>query len=152
MTDLCIQSHGGSFSLRAACLILREGRALLVNNQRLQCLYTVGGRIRQGESSAEAARRECLEETGCPLEPERLVFVQERFYTADGCEHHEVVFFYLMQGDTTALAPGIQTDQAAESLCWVPLSSLPELNLLPPFLKNGLQALPGGVQHIVTRE
>lgn len=152
MTDLCLQNDGNSFSLRAACLILRDDRLLLVHNHRLHCWYTVGGRIRQGESSAEAARRECLEETGCPLEPEKLVFVQERFYTADGCEHHEVVFFYLMQGDTASIAPAAGTDQAAESLCWVPLSALPELNLLPPFLKTALQTLPQGVRHIVTRE
>lgn len=152
MTDLCMTGQGGSFSLRAACLILRDDRLLLVHNDRLQCWYTVGGRIRQGESSAEAARRECVEETGCPLEPERLVFVQERFYTAGGCERHEVVFFYLMQGDTEALAAGTETDQAGESLCWAPLSALPDMNLLPPFLKDGLQKLPEGVTHVISRE
>jgi 8-oxo-dGTP pyrophosphatase MutT (NUDIX family) len=112
----------------------------------------VGGRIRQGESSAEAARRECLEETGCPLEPERLVFVQERFYHAGGSEHHEVVFFYLMQGDTSSFAPGAGTDQAEESLCWVPLSALPYKNLYPSFLKTALQALPQEMRQIITRE
>ena len=152
MTDLRIQNDGGSFSLRAACLILREDRLLLVHNERLQCWYTVGGRVRQGESSAEAARRECVEETGCPLEPERLVFVQERFHHAGGSEHHEVVFFYLMQGDTATVAAGTETDQAGESLCWAPLSDLPAMNLLPPFLKDGLQKLPDGVRHIVARE
>ena len=76
--DIAIKQPTGRFSLRAACLILRDDRLLLVHNDRLQCWYTVGGRIRQGETSAEAARRECLEETGCLLEPEGPVFVQER--------------------------------------------------------------------------
>ena len=114
--------------------------------------YTVGGRIRQGETSAEAARRECLEETGCPLEPEGPVFVQERFYGVDGCGHHEVVFFYRMKGETGSIPSECGTDQPGESLRWVPVHQLGEIDLRPPFLKDGLQKLPDGVMHVISRD
>lgn len=150
--DIAIKQPTGRFSLRAACLILRDDRLLLVHNDRLQCWYTVGGRIRQGETSAEAARRECLEETGCLLEPEGPVFVQERFYTADGCQHHEVVFFYRMNGDADMIPPDGDTDQAGEGLRWVPVDQLKEIDLRPPFLKDGLQKKLEGVIHVISRD
>ncbi len=150
--DIALKQECGSFSLRAAALVFRDDCLLLVRNERLQCCYTVGGRVQQGETTAEAARRECMEETGRSLEPERLIFVQERFYIAGDSQNHELVFFYLMQGDTGSISTGMAGDQPEESLCWVPVSDLPGLNLLPPFLGQALQALPETVVHVVSRE
>lgn len=150
--DARFHSAAGSFTLRAAALILRDGCVLLARSDDHDCFYTVGGAVRQNESTDCAALRECREETGCPCAIERLVFVQERFYAPQGTPHHEITFFYLMKADAPAPVDGAATDQRREHLHWIPLKELTALNLVPAFLREGLQALPAEVTHIITRE
>ena len=114
MMDIRYGNGEGRFTLRAAALIIRDGSILLARDDAHDCFYTVGGGIRQNESSAEAARRECREETGCALEVERLLFVQERFYSLGNTPQHEVTFFYLMKDDAVPLRSGAAADQPGE--------------------------------------
>ena len=146
--DIHLQSESASFTLRAAALIVQDGRALLVRNDLLDCFYTVGGKVRLNETSTQAVLRECQEETGCRLEVDRLVFVQERFLRAQDVRHHEVVFFYLMKPAKLAPTEGACMDQPGERLHWVPFAQLAQLRLLPAFLAGALPCLPGEVTHI----
>ena len=152
MMDIRYGNGEGRFTLRAAALIIRDGSVLLARDDAHDCFYTVGGGIRQNESSAEAARRECREETGCALEVERLLFVQERFYSLGNTPQHEVTFFYLMKDDAVPLRSGAATDQPGEHLHWLPVGALETVNVVPAFLRRGLRELPAGVTHIITRE
>lgn len=150
--DARFHSPAGSFSLRAAALILRDGCALLARSDGHDCCYTVGGGVRQNESTDCAVLRECHEETGCRYAIDRLVFVQERFYAPQGIPHHEITFFYLMKPDGPEPGDGAATDQRREHLHWIPLEELAAAKLVPAFLREGLQALPAEVTHIITRE
>ena len=51
----------------------------MVGNERADYLYSVGGRIRFGETAEEAVRWEVYEETGVRMEIDRLGFVHENF-------------------------------------------------------------------------
>lgn len=55
------------------------------------------GGINLNEASTDAVLRELREETGYEFEIDRLVFIQERYYSLKDCRQHEVVFFYLMK-------------------------------------------------------
>lgn len=150
--DARFHSAAGSFTLRAAALILRDGCALLARSDDHDCYYTVGGAVRQNESTDCAVLRECQEETGCRYAIDRLVFVQERFYSPQGTPHHEITFFYLMKPDGPEPGDGKTTDQRCELLHWIPLAELTSLNVVPGFLREGLQTLPTEVTHVITRE
>lgn len=95
--DIGYKSEKGNFSLRAAAIIIENNCLLLAKSDKYDCFYTVGGGIQQNETSDNAVLRECYEETGYHFEIDRMVFVQERFYTMNNVQHHEVVFFYLMK-------------------------------------------------------
>lgn len=146
------KNDSGCFTLRAAALILRDGCALLAKSDRFDCFYTIGGGVRQNEASAEAAIRECREETGCSFEIDRLVFVQERFYTADRLPRHEVTFFYLMKDGGFAIENGMPTDQSGEHLYWIPVEEMENRRVVPAFLCTALKNLPIGTVHILSRE
>lgn len=140
------------FTLRAAALIIRRGHLLVVKNERLNCFYTVGGGVHPMEETAVAAQREVLEETGLSLRAEHLSFVQERFYAHDGRVHHELVFFYRMEGDASAISDGQQTDRCDERLCWLPIERLEEYPLLPPCLAVLMKEDAAEIRHIISRE
>jgi len=150
--DIALRVEGVKFTLRAAALIFDNDRLLMVKDREHDSCYTVGGRVRAGESSADAAAREALEETGCRFEAERLLFVQERFFRYRGNEHHEVAFYYLMRGNAAGIAEGRNTDRMNERLCWLAPEDLGRTRLVPEFLMESLRVLPDAPVHIITRE
>lgn len=92
VNDIYMNTPSGDFKLRAAALIINDGKLLLVNHRDFPGYYTIGGNIAHGETSVEAVEREAFEETGYHFKAERLVFVEERIFE----NHHEIVFFYLV--------------------------------------------------------
>ena len=61
--DMCVACDDGILNIRVGAIIMKGGKLLMVGNERANYLYTVGGRIKFGET-AEAAKRELWEETG----------------------------------------------------------------------------------------
>lgn len=150
--DVGYKNSSGNFSLRAAALIIQDNKILVAKNQDYDCYYTVGGGIRQNETSDKAVLRECFEETGHPYQIDRLVYVQERFFQLENINHHEVVFFYLMKDDGFEVVSGVNTDQQKEQLFWLPIEDLEEINLVPTFLKIALQDIPKEIMRVVSYE
>lgn len=150
--DVGYKNGNENFSLRAAALIIHDNKLLLAKSDNYECYYTVGGGIHQNELSSEAVIRECYEETGYHLEIDRLVFVQERFFSLGNINYHEVVFFYLMKDMTFEICDGLNTDQKSEHLYWIPIETLENINLVPSFLKTAMKKIPDEVTQIISYE
>ena len=150
--DIRLKSPECCFTLRAAALIIHNDRLLMVKDTKHDSYYTVGGKVRLGESSQQAALREAQEETSCRLSVNRLLFVQERFFTFEQKQHHEICFYYLMDFASESICEGVHTDQQFETLHYLPIRELAQYNIVPAFLKNALQHLPAQPQHIICRE
>lgn len=150
--DLSICCDEGRFSLRAAALILQDNCLVAVRDKAHHSFYTIGGRVHLGESTEQAALREAREETGCTHTIDRLLFVQERFFSFSGMQQHEVCFYYLMQPAKDTVVPGMHTDQSSETLALLPLDDLDCISLVPHELKDMLRLMPRTPQHIITYE
>ncbi len=150
--DIGYKTPDVEFSLRSAALIFNDNRLLIAKSDNNDCFYTVGGGIRENETSENAVLRECYEETGCYFEIDRLVFIQERFFRTDNTCHQEIVFFYLMKEKNLKICSGINTDQENEHLYWIPIENLKNINLVPEFLKAALEDVPNKITHIISYE
>lgn len=150
--DVRISVENEQFTLRAAALILLDDHLLMVRDTKHDSYYTIGGKVRLGEDSKQAALREAQEETGCKLTINRLLFVQERFFTFEEKHHHEICFYYLLDFADKNIAEGAQTDQPFETLHWLPLNRLTQYNIIPACLKTILSTLPMHTQHIICYE
>ena len=96
-----VPAGGGILNIRAGAVIMKNGRILMVTSGDEGYFYSVGGRVRFGETTEQAVLREVEEETGCRLEIDRLGFVEENYFYADvpskmGKLIYEISFYYYM--------------------------------------------------------
>lgn len=115
--------------------------------------YTVGGRVRFGESSLQAVKRELNEELGenANLLPEgELSVVSEQFFRIDGVRFHELCDYYLFDVSALPSEIGFLCD-GNERLGWLSEEDIKRERLYPLFLKEGIPSA-GKIEHIVTVE
>jgi len=98
--DMTVQCDNGLINIRVGAIILKDGKFLMVGNHiRPEYLYSVGGRIKFGETAEEAVIREVYEETGIRMEVDRLGFVHENYFYGDAESNlgkliYEISFFF----------------------------------------------------------
>lgn len=101
-TDMCIPCDAGILNIRVGAIIQKDGKILMVGNERSDYLYSVGGRIKFGETAEEAILREIWEETGVKMEIDRLGFVHENYFYGDAPTNYgkliyEISFFFYIK-------------------------------------------------------
>lgn len=77
--DMSVVCNDGIINIRSGAIIMKDRKLLMVGNNR-DYLYSVGGRLKFGETAEEAVRREVFEETGVKMEIDRLGFVHENYF------------------------------------------------------------------------
>lgn len=137
--DICIPCDNGIVNIRVGAIIMKDGKLLMVGNVRSDYLYSVGGRIKFGETAEEAAVREVLEETGVRMEIDRLGFVHENYFYGDAPSNrgklvYEISFDFYMKvpDDFMPISESFTDDGSEEFLRWVLLTRISQciLNFL----------------------
>ena len=142
------------FRYRSCGIIVEEGCVLFVSDDGFDYLYSVGGGVYHGETSADAAVREVYEETGARYEIDRLAVVHENFWNEpDGAggvrKCHELAFYYMMKPRGTRNLPGGESKQCFH---WIPMEELGKVKSYPTFLNDYFKREHNGVEHIVADE
>ena len=153
--DMTVQCDDGFISIRVGAIILKDGKLLMVGNQRSDYLYSVGGRIKFGETAEEAVVREVFEETGVKMEIDRLGFIHENYFFGDspakqGKLIYEISFFFYMKvpNDFAPKCDSFTEDDSKEYLKWI--SPNDEQRFYPDFFRTELEKPINGVRHFVT--
>lgn len=155
--NMTVQCEDGLINIRVGAIILKDGKILMVENQRNDYLYSVGGRIKFGETAEQAIVREVLEETGVKMEIDRLGFIHENYFFGDAKTNYrkliyEISFFFYMKvpNNFTPKCDSFTEDDSKEYLKWVSLND--EQKIYPAFFKTELKKPINGVRHFVTDE
>ncbi len=151
--DMTVRCDDGFINIRAGAVIMKDGRFLMVGSSRFDYLYSVGGRIRFGETAEEAVVREVFEETGVKMEIDRLGFVNENYFYGDAPSNkgklvYEITFFFYMKVPDD-FEP-VEGDLGDEKLRWV--SPEEDVTVYPVFLKGELSHPENAVKHFVSDE
>lgn len=155
--DICVPCGDGFVNLRVGAIIQKNGKILMVGNENVNYLYSVGGRIQFGETAQEAVVREVLEETGVKMEVDRLGFVHENYFVGDspakmGKTVYEISLFFYMKVPEN-FAPenrSFTEDDHKEFLTWVTPGD--EHKKYPAFFDTELLTPSQGVRYFVTDE
>lgn len=143
--------------LRAAGVLVRDGR-LLVQRERDGCEYALpGGHVQISETTQEALVREYEEETGAKIVCGPLLWTEECFFAWNGRQTHNISFYYqiaLADGadipDTGVFVP--HRDNERVVFGWLPVEEIENVTIYPAFLKEEIFHLGGAPKHFVTRE
>lgn len=154
--DLCVKMEEGILNIRVGAIIMKDDRFLMVENDRFDHLYSVGGRIKFGETAEEAVVREVFEETGRKMEIDRLGFIHENFFPGDSLKKqgnivHEISFFFYMNvpTDFEPVCDSFTEDGDKERLVWIRADH--QKKYYPEFFKTELANLSKDVKHYVTK-
>ena len=82
--DITFKTEGARFNLRAAAVIIRDGKVLAMSDERSPYFYLPGGKIALGETAEEAALRELREELGIEAKLVRPLYIAQSFFTEEG--------------------------------------------------------------------
>ena len=141
--DMTVKCEDGFINIRVGAIIMHNGKFLMVGNKRSDYLYSVGGRIKFGETAEQAVIREVFEETGVKMETDRLGFIHENYFIGDSPSKkdkviYEISFFFYMK----------VPDNIEEFLKWC--SPDDEQKMYPEFFRTELKNPTNNVKHFVT--
>ena len=155
--DMCVVCDDGFLNIRAGAIIIKDGKLLMVGNNRDNYLYSVGGRLKFGETAEEAIVREVFEETGVKMEIDRLGFVHENYFYGDAPYNlnkliYEISFFFYMKvPDTFApVCESFTEGNSKEHLKWISLDE--DIKIYPEFFRTELKAPTNTVKHFIHDE
>lgn len=153
--DCTFQTKEGRFNYRVGAIITNDLGLLVVSNIKEPFFYSVGGRVKMGETADAAIEREVYEETGSQIKTKALGFIHENFFTSDltGEEYHEISFYYYVELKNTEIScESCNEFDEEEQLQWVLFDRLTQLDIRPTFLKELTKNKNETIQHLVQRE
>ena len=155
--DMCVTCDDGILNIRVGAIIMKDGKILMVGNDRSDYLYSVGGRIKFGETAEEAVVREVLEETGVKLEVDRLGFVHENYFYGDAPTNlgkliYEISFYFYMKvpSNFAPVSDSFTEDCSKEFLRWV--SPNEDIKIYPTFFRTELKNPTDTVKYFMNNE
>lgn len=150
--DMCVRCGDGILNIRVGAIIVRNGKVLMVKSRLGDYFYSVGGRIKFGETAEQAVVREVYEETGRMLSIDRLGFIEEVYFINDnpkdfGKPVYELAFYFYMNVPENFTPASDVLGDGEERFAWI-APDAPE-TLFPDFLRMAVTDPKPYVQHQV---
>lgn len=153
--DMSVGCGEGFLNIRVGAIIFQDGKILMVTNDRVDYYYSIGGRIKMGETAQEAIVREVYEETGYIMSVDRLGFIHENYFYGDAKSNkdkliYEISFYFIMNvpKDFYPITQSTTEDHDQETYFWTDLKT--SAKLYPEFFKTHDLVNSQSVIHLVT--
>lgn len=92
--DITIDVDDYKLNVRAAGVMIHNGKILVHRNVNSDHYALIGGRVEIGESSANTIKREIKEELGKDIEITGYISTIENFFELKDLKYHEIMFVY----------------------------------------------------------
>lgn len=143
--DISFKTKHGRFNYRVSAVIIRNDCLLTMQDNAYSYSYLPGGRVKMGETSEQAMRREMQEELHADLSLLRPMWFCQDFFTEEdtGERFHEICIYYLVDGNSLPEVPFSYAEgERINRFSWTPLGDLRSMHLYPEFIKEKIHSLP----------
>ncbi|HBN84209.1 MAG TPA: DNA mismatch repair protein MutT [Clostridiales bacterium] len=161
MTDILFRTRDYVFSYRVAGIFIRNGNVLLQKPTNDTGYAFPGGHVEFGETNEETLIREFKEEIGVDIRVKELKWVAEIFFPWDHIPCHQICLYYMIEAVDEDQIPKGEMFMANEHIegknfeiefHWIPLEQVKALEVYPTNVRELLERIDEGVQHIVYKE
>lgn len=142
--DLTIDVGEYKLNIRAAGVIIHNGKILVHRNINSDHYALIGGRVEIGENSAETVKRETKEEIGKGVEITGYISTIENFFEMNGTKYHEIMFVHKIEftnEDDKKIEYTMKNIEGKDYLQyeWIEINKIDEYPLLPRAVKEVLK-------------
>ena len=142
--DITIDVGNYKLNVRAAGVIIHNGKVLAHKNMNSNHYALIGGRVEIGENSADTVKREIKEELGKEVEITGYVATIENFFEMKGSKYHEIMFIHKIEfvnKDDKKIEYTMKNIEGKDYLQyeWLELSKIDQYPLLPEAIKDVLK-------------
>lgn len=152
--DISTEISGVIVSLRAAALLKRNQYLLMQRKVGDDFYAPIGGRIKVGETSENALKRELNEELALNLKIKEMVIVLENFVNINNKNYHEISFIYDVECVDELLKNGERFVIEDIEFRWISTEEIraKEVEIKPEILKAMKHCFSGKIQHLINIE
>jgi len=141
--QLEVLDGASAFKIRAAALIVRDGRVLLNQLKGDVAWMLPGGTGEFGETIEQTLSRELREELGVTCDVGRLLWVVEHFFDLGRRRWHQILWIHevALPDDCAVVRAETHETPSADGVDrfrWVPLREVRDLRMVPGFLADAL--------------
>lgn len=134
----------GDFVLNVrVAMIIKTDKGFIFEKHRDNYYFVVGGRVKAGESSKEAIKREVFEELGILLKNFYLRAVIENFFISGVRKFHEICFVYQTED--------ILEKEFSQEFFVYNKEEINNIDLKPEIMKEVIIAGSKGILHVVSK-
>ena len=137
--DVNVMIDDKRFNFRVGAIIECENKVLLQKSKDLNFYRLPGGRVKIGESTLEAVKRELEEEIGLKETNYELNHISENFFNWQGNEVHELYFMYkikLNPSHPLFQKDEFPSDNPEEINYWIDKEKIKDVYCLPTILNE----------------
>ena len=144
MMDITIDVEDYKLNIRAAGVMIHNGKILAHKNGKSGHYALIGGRVEIGENSEDTIKREIKEELGKDVQITGYVSTIENFFEMKGSKYHEIMFVYgieFINEEDKKIDYVMKNIEGKDYLQyeWIELDRIEEYTLLPKVLKEVLK-------------
>lgn len=142
--DITVDIADHKLNVRAAGIIIHNGKVLVHKNINETYYALIGGRVQVGESSADTVIREIFEELGKKVEITGYVATIENFFGFRNSNYHEILFVHraeFIENEDKKIEETIKNIEGREFLQyeWLDLDKIDEYEIRPAVMKKVLK-------------
>ena len=142
--DITIDVDEYKLNVRAAGLMIHNGKILVHRNVNSDHYALIGGRVEIGENSADTVQREIKEELGKDIEITGYISTIENFFEMEGSKYHEIMFVHKIEftnEEDKKIEYTMKNIEGKDYLQyeWIDLDKIDEYPLLPKAIKDVLK-------------
>lgn len=140
--DITTQVGNYKLNVRVAVLV-RNAQGFLFEKSEQGYYFSVGGRVKAGESSLDAAKREVFEELSVHVDDLSLISIIENFFENKGSSFHELCFVYSSENVFALELP--------ENIVVLREEELEGQDIRPEIIKTIVSETSKGVSHFIVK-
>ena len=142
--DITVDIGDYRLNVRAAGILVHNGKILLHKNTNFNHHALIGGRVEIGENSVDTVKREIKEELGKDVEITGYISTIENFFEMKGSKYHEIMFVHKIEftnEEDKNIEYTMKNIEGKDYLKyeWIDLDKIDEYPLAPNIMKDILK-------------